>query len=82
MFVYMSKLTCLDENVLYPNCCVCGNELSPFCIESAELNKLDEDIVEDFLKGNLLRINGLGEDKHFLYICKTCVNPELYKEKN
>jgi len=80
MYINMSKLICLDENVLYPNCCACGKELSPYSITSEELNKLDQEVVEGFLKGNLLRINGISEDKHFLYICISCFNLELIKE--
>lgn len=74
----LTKILCLDENYLFPDCKKCNHELSPFCVTSKELNTVDVAYVEVLLKANLLHINGLSIDRHILFVCKTCT--DLRKE--
>ena len=72
----LTKIFCLNEDYLFPDCKKCGQEISPFCVTSEELNKVDKTYAETLIKSNLLIVNGLSTDKHILFLCQTCTDLE------
>lgn len=80
--VHVTKVICLDENYLFPRCHRCREELSPFRIETSELNKCSKTFVDHMMKLSYLRVNAIAEDAHLIWLCKHCLsNQILVKDK-
>jgi len=79
--VKLKKVFCLDENYKFPECHECGKELTPFSINSIDLNKVTTEVLNTLIKFNYLRINGVAQDKHLLFVCKNCCSVHLTKNK-
>jgi len=73
------KVFCYDENVKYPDCFVCGNELSPYCIDDKYLPKVPDEIYKKFLMLDLLKLDAIDKGKHLIFICKHCAPPKRIK---
>jgi len=68
----LTKVFCTNEDYLFPKCEKCKQELSPYCVTSEELNKIDIEYVKMLLECELLILNGVDTDKHLIFVCKTC----------
>lgn len=68
----LKKVYNLNENILNPNCHVCGKETSAFSITSEELNTLNLEKEMCLIDLKYLKINGIGQDKHLIFICTNC----------
>jgi len=80
--VHVTKVFCLDENYIFPRCHKCKEELSPFRIESTELNKCSTEFVKHMMKLNYIRVNAISDDAHLIWLCKECLSNEiLIKDK-
>ena len=76
--IRVNKVFNLDEDFLFPNCHVCGKELTPFCITRQEIDdKLDWETVEQLIFMKLLLIDEIEKDKSVIYLCKHCLHGEI-----
>ncbi len=63
------KVYSRNENEIYQNCCVCGNELSPFAFSQREIG-IDKLIY--FRKANLILQEIDKDGDTILLMCKHC----------
>lgn len=81
--INVTKVFNLNEDFLFPNCHVCGKELTPFCITRQEIDdKLDWETVEWFVNMKLLLIDEIEKDKSIIYLCKHCLHGEINETKS
>ena len=62
-----TKIYNRNENEIYPNCKICGNELSPFAFKSDEISV---DLMIQYDKAGLILEKGRGEIA--ILMCKAC----------
>jgi len=80
--IKVTKIFCLDENIRYPKCHNCNKELSPFKINSEELNKCTDKFLSIMITLQYLRLNAIDKDSHLIFLCKHCLaNDILIKNK-
>lgn len=77
MTIKITKIFNLNENYKYP-ICTCGKELSPFLVEQEELNKLNDEIINQLVNCELLVLDKFEKDRHLLFICKSCLKQQLH----
>ena len=65
--IYVKKIVATNENTLYPNCYVCGKELSPYQVEGG-LSMTTLTILKDtdLILGKL-------DNKPVILLCKKCL---------
>ena len=65
--IAVKKIVAIDENIIYPNCYVCGRELSPYQVESG-LSPITLELLKftDLILGKL---NG----KPVILLCNKCL---------
>ena len=81
--IKVTKVFNLNEDFLFPNCHVCGKELTPFCITRQEIdNNLDCEIVDSLLNMGLLLVDEIGKNKSLIYLCKHCLHGEINATNN
>ena len=80
--IKVSKVFCLDENYKFPRCHKCKGELSPFRIDTDELNKCSDIFIKIMIELNYIRFNLIKKDVHLIWLCKYCLSHEiLIKDK-
>jgi len=65
--IFGKKVYNRNENVLYPNCHICGKELSPFAFKSEDISTI---LMAQFEKAHLVLKKGSKEI--IILMCKTC----------
>ena len=73
--INVKKVVALDENIIYPNCHVCGKELSPYQVE-AGLSLTTFNLLKsiDLILGKL-------NDKLVVLFCNNCINLKEIKDE-
>ena len=65
--IEVKKMVAIDENRIYPNCYVCKEELSPYCVESGlSLTTLTILKFTDLILGKL-------DNKPVILLCNKCL---------
>jgi hypothetical protein len=78
--IKLKKVYCLNENYKFPKCYKCNKECSPFSIDSKEVDKIQEHILQELIKSSHFRINGVAQNKHLIFICKNCLKKFLTRD--
>ena len=65
--ITVKKVVAIDENTIYPNCYVCGKELSPYQVESGlSLSTFELLKFTDLILGKL-------NDRPVILLCNECL---------
>lgn len=79
MKIEMSKVYCLDENVIFPPCHQCGKELTPFGIDDNETNKIPSEFLKGLIQYKYIQFKAINQTRHLIWLCKNCC--DIIKER-
>ena len=78
--IKVSKIYCLDENIVFPICHTRANELSPHAIKEEELNKFSQQTLIVWQQAGLVSTEKVLPDRYLIWLCKHCLKGKIVRD--